>query len=56
MLKRIKAQRKSFQQLVQENKANLLRDREALEKIELKIEKRYERNAASAIKTVAFTD
>ncbi|MBY0065018.1 FbpB family small basic protein [Bacillus megaterium] len=35
-------QRKSFEELVKENKQTLLKDKKAIEKIEKRIEKRHE--------------
>ncbi|WP_410983276.1 FbpB family small basic protein [Bacillus cereus] len=37
-----RSRRKSFEELVRENKQQLLSDRDAIERIEERIEKRYE--------------
>ncbi|HEK9102173.1 FbpB family small basic protein [Bacillus pfraonensis] len=37
-----RSRRKSFEELVRENKRQLLSDRDAIERIEERIEKRYE--------------
>ncbi|ENQ3078175.1 FbpB family small basic protein [Bacillus sp. JJ864] len=37
-----RTRRKSFEELVKENKQQLLNDRDAIERIEEKLEKRYE--------------
>ncbi|MEI4801896.1 FbpB family small basic protein [Bacillus sp. NPDC077411] len=37
-----RTRRKSFEELVKENKRQLLSDRDAIERIEEKLEKRYE--------------
>ncbi|MDQ1005293.1 hypothetical protein QFZ28_005871 [Neobacillus niacini] len=42
MLKNHLTYRKSFEELVKENKQELLNDKEVLEKIEMRIEKRHE--------------
>ncbi|EEL59784.1 FbpB family small basic protein [Bacillus toyonensis] len=37
-----RSRRKSFEELVNENKQQLLSDRDAIDRIEVRIEKRYE--------------
>ena len=44
-----RSRRKSFEELVNENKQQLLSDREAIDRIEERIEKRYEMKILSKL-------